>query len=170
MLCELFGIASSCYYASKQRKPDAQQSQLISRIKELFSMSRGSADSRSLVSILRSENINVVRFKVQKIMHDVGLVSKQPGSHKYKHAKSERPDIPSLLKREFSVAAPNRVWCGDITYIWLGSKWCYLSVVLNLFSRRVVGWPFSRCLPSYPACRELHIWSKKGQHSFRKIT
>jgi len=73
MLCELFSIASSCYYASKQRSPDAHRVRLISRIKELFNMSRGSAGSRSLVSLLRFENINVGRFKVQKIMHEAGL-------------------------------------------------------------------------------------------------
>ncbi|WP_216604970.1 DDE-type integrase/transposase/recombinase [Vibrio chagasii] len=127
-------------------------------------MNRGSADSRSRVSILRFENINVGRFEVQKIMHDVGLVSKQSGSHKYKHAKSERPDIPSLLKREFSVAAPNRVWCGDITYIWLGSKWCYLSVVLNLFSRRVVGWSLSDKPDADLAYRALEMaWEQRGR-------
>ncbi|MDK9757380.1 IS3 family transposase, partial [Vibrio sp. D173a] len=86
MLCELFSVASSCYYASKQRKPDVQRIRLISRIKELFSMSRGSAGSRSLVSMLRSENINVGRFKVQKIMHEAGLVSKQPGSRRFPRA------------------------------------------------------------------------------------
>ncbi|MFV8449445.1 IS3 family transposase [Vibrio campbellii] len=164
MLCELFGIASSCYYASKQRKPDAQRIRLISRIKELFKLSRGSAGSRSLVSMLRSENINVGRFKVQKIMHDADLVSKQPGSHKYKHAKSERPDIPNLLKREFSVAAPNRVWCGDITYIWSGSKWCYLAVVLDLFSRRVVGWSLSDRPDADLVCRALEMaWEQRGR-------
>ncbi|NOH25227.1 IS3 family transposase [Vibrio europaeus] len=164
MLCELFGIASSCYYASKQRKPDAQRIRLISRIKELFNLSRGSAGSRSLVSMLRSENINVGRFKVQKIMHDADLVSKQPGSHKYKHAKSERPDIPNLLNREFSVAAPNRVWCGDITYIWSGSKWCYLAVVLDLFSRRVVGWSLSDKPDADLACRALEMaWEQRGR-------
>ena len=164
MLCELFSVASSCYYASKQRKPDVQRIRLISRIKELFSMSRGSAGSRSLVSMLRSENINVGRFKVQKIMHEAGLVSKQPGSHKYKHAKSERPDIPHLLKREFLVAAPNRVWCGDITYIWSGSKWCYLAVVLDLFSRRVVGWSLSDKPDADLACRALEMaWEQRGR-------
>ena len=85
-------------------------------------MSRGSAGSRTLVSMLRSENIEIGRFKVRKIMQEAKLVSKQPGFHQYKHAKSERPDIPNLLKREFSVTTPNRVWCGDITYCVLGAQ------------------------------------------------
>ncbi len=102
-------------------------------------MSRGAAGSRTLVSMSRSEGFEVGRFKVRKLMQEAGMMSKQPGSHRYKQAKLERPDIPNLLKREFSVVAPNEVWCGDITYIWSGSKWSYLAVVLDLFSRRVVG-------------------------------
>ncbi len=76
-------------------------------------------------------------------MQEASLMSKQPGSHRYRQAKSEWLDPPNLLKREFSVVALNRVWCGDITYIWSGSKWSYLAMVLDLFSRRVVGWSLS---------------------------
>ncbi|EMH2897006.1 IS3 family transposase, partial [Vibrio parahaemolyticus] len=82
-------MASSCYYEFKQRKPDANRIRLASRIKELFNMSRGAAGSRALVSMLRSENIDIGRFKVRKIMQEAGLMSKQPGSHRYKQAKSE---------------------------------------------------------------------------------
>lgn len=60
--------------------------------------------------MLRSEKIEIGRFKVRKIMQEAGLMSKQPGSHRYKHAKSERLDIANLLDREFSVTASNRVW------------------------------------------------------------
>ncbi|SEG19357.1 putative transposase [Vibrio hangzhouensis] len=70
--------------------------------------------------MLQSEGFEVERFKVRKLMQEAELISKQPGSHRYKQAKSERPDIPNLLKREFSVATPNEVWCGDINYIWSG--------------------------------------------------
>ena len=65
-------------------------------------------------------------------MRELGLVSKQPGSHAYKRATVERLDIPNTLNREFDVPAPNLVWCGDITYIWALGKWHYLAVVLDL--------------------------------------
>nr|WP_321460891.1 IS3 family transposase [uncultured Vibrio sp.] len=164
MLCVLFNVASSCYYEFKQRKPDANRIRLSSRIKELFNMSRGAAGSRALVSMLRSENIDIGRFKVRKIMQEAGLMSKQPGSHRYKQAKSERLEIPNLLKREFSVVAPNRVWCGDITYIWSGSKWSYLAVVLDLFSRRVVGWSLSDKPDAELASKALDMaWEQRGR-------
>lgn len=70
-------------------------------------------------------------------------MSKRPSAHRYKQNKSERLGIPNLLKREFSVVAPNRVWCGDITYIRSGSNWSYLAVMLNLFRQSIVGWSLS---------------------------
>ncbi len=76
-------------------------------------------------------------------MRELKLISKQPGSHAYTQATVERPDIPNSLNREFDVPAPNKVWCGDITYIWAQGKWHYLAVVLDLCTRRVVGWTLS---------------------------
>ena len=76
-------------------------------------------------------------------MKEAGLASKQPGAHAYKVARAERPDIPNLLAREFAVPQPNQVWCGDITYVWAGGRWQYLAVVLDLHTRRVVGWSMS---------------------------
>lgn len=93
-------------------------------------MTRGFAGSRTLVSMLSEEGIKAGRFKVRQIMRKADLMSKQPGSHRYRHAKVERLDILNLLLHEFSVSTPNRVWCGDITYIWSGSKWTYLADAL----------------------------------------
>ena len=76
-------------------------------------------------------------------MAEIGLICKQPGPHAYKRATVERPDIPNILDRQFDVVNANQVWCGDITYIWVGTHWSYLAVVLDLFARRVVGWVLS---------------------------
>ncbi|BBM00792.1 hypothetical protein GL2_08660 [Microbulbifer sp. GL-2] len=63
--------------------------------------------------------------------------------HKYKKATVERPDIPNALNREFNVEKPNTVWCGDIMYVWAGSRSCYLVTVIDLYARRIVGWAIS---------------------------
>ncbi len=55
----------------------------------------------------------------------------------------ERPDIPNVLDRGFTVASPNKVWCSDITYVWAEGRWQYLAAVIDLCARRVVGWAFS---------------------------
>jgi len=145
LLCSVFELPRSCYYAylARRRRIDVRRVSLRSRINELFSQSRSSAGSRSIVAMLKDEGTEVGRFKVRGLMKEQGLISKQPGSHAYKKSTVERPDIPNTLDRQFTVAAPNRVWCGDITYIWAQGKWSYLAVVLDLYSRRVVGWAMS---------------------------
>ena len=95
------------------------------------------------MAMMQDDGEQIGRFKVRSLMRELELVSKQPGSHAYKKATVERPDIPNILNREFDVPAPNHVWCGDITYIWAQGKWQYLAVVLDLFARRVVGWALS---------------------------
>ena len=94
--------------------------------------------------MLADDDIVAGRFKIRRIMRELRLVSKQPGSHKYKTATVERPDIPNLLNRQFDVDEADQVWCGDITYIWAGGRWHYLAVVLDLYARRVIGWAMSR--------------------------
>ena len=145
LLCSVFELPRSCYYAylARRRRIDVRRVSLRSCINELFSQSRSSAGSRSIVAMLKDEGTEVGRFKVRGLMKEQGLISKQPGSHAYKKSTVERPDIPNTLDRQFTVAAPNRVWCGDITYIWAQGKWSYLAVVLDLYSRRVVGWAMS---------------------------
>lgn len=68
---------------------------------------------------------------------------KQPGSHAYKQATVEQPDIPNWLSHEFTTERSNQVCCGDITYIWGQGRWIYLAAVLDLHTRRVIGWPLS---------------------------
>jgi len=73
----------------------------------------------------------------------LGLKSCQPSGPKYKKANNEHLAVPNKLNREFDVQKPNQVWCGDVTYIWVGSRWAYLAVVLDLFSRKPIGWAMS---------------------------
>jgi putative transposase len=99
--------------------------------------------SRSIKLMLQDEGEKIGRFKVRSLMRELSLVSKQLGTHAYKRATMERPDIPNVLNRALDVNAPNQVWCGDITYIWAQGKWHYLAVVLDLYARHVVGWALS---------------------------
>ena len=120
-----------------------ERMQQRSELHRLFTASRDSAGSRALMSMMRELGYQIGRFKVRNLMREAGLASKQPSTHRYKVARSERPDIPNLLAREFDVPQPNQVWCGDITYVWTSARWHYLAVVLDLHTRRVVGWAMS---------------------------
>ncbi|MDN4547002.1 IS3 family transposase [Pseudomonas sp. C32] len=144
-LCAVFDVARLCYNAHRLRRrtSDVELLRLRSRVNELFTQSRSAAGSRSIVSMMQEDGEQIGRFKVRGLMRELELVSKQPGSHAYKQATVERPDIPNILNREFDVPAPNQVWCGDITYIWAQGEWRYLAVVMDLYARRVVGWALS---------------------------
>ncbi len=141
MVCSAFDVARSCYYVHRlrRRRVDARRVALRSQVNQLFSQSRGSAGSRSILGMLREEGVTIGRFRVRRLMRELGLVSKQPGSHAYKQATVERPDIPNRLNREFATEHPNQVWCGDITYVWAQGRWHYLAAVLDL----LIGWAFS---------------------------
>ncbi|PRD30520.1 UNVERIFIED_CONTAM: insO2 [Trichonephila clavipes] len=145
LVCAVFDVPRSCLYAHRERaqRVDRKRMALRSRVHELFVESRSSAGSRSIMGMMREQGTVIGRFKVSRLMEELGLICKQPGGHAYKQATVERIDIPNRLNRQFVVDAPNQVWCGDITYVWAEGRWHYLAAVLDLFTRRVVGWAFS---------------------------
>jgi putative transposase len=145
LICTAFDVPTSSYYDYRKRSQtiDVERLTLRSIVKQLFRSTRNAAGSRTLVGMMRELGHAVGRFKVRRLMKEAALISKQPGSHAYKVSDVERPDIPNHLDREFEVNAPNTVWCGDVTYIWAESRWHYLAVVIDLYSRRVVGWSLS---------------------------
>lgn len=101
MICDVFEVPRSSFYDFKQSKKviNKQEIELRAKVNELFKLSRSSAGSRSLAMMLGEDDFNIGRFKVRRIMKDMHLISKQPGSHAYKKATVERPDIPNLLDR-----------------------------------------------------------------------
>ncbi len=144
-VCQTFGVKRSSYYDYCKRKDyiDTEREALKARVDDTFRESRSSAGARTIKAMLAEDGITLGRFLIGRLMSEMGLVCKQPGPHKYKQATVERPDIPNRLNREFTVESPDQVWCGDITYIWAGSRWVYLAVVIDLYARRVVGWALS---------------------------
>ncbi|MBY4679139.1 IS3 family transposase [Marinobacterium arenosum] len=166
LVCSVFDVSPSCFYAYRKRQDriDGDQVLLRSEVRRLFTASRASAGSRTLAKLMRDEGHQVGRFKIRQLMKELGLICKQPGAHAYRAATSERPDIPNRLNRNFDVEAPNRVWCSDITYIWAGNRWCYLAAVIDLYSRRLVGWALSKAADSELVINALNMaWEARGR-------
>lgn len=90
-------------------------------------------------------------------MKTLDLVSKQQKTHRYRIANEESVVAANHLARQFTVERPNQVWCGDVTYVWTGATWFYLAVVLDLYTRRVVGWAFSGSPDSELAAEALQM-------------
>lgn len=144
-LCEVFGIHRSSYRAwrGRDKAPSAVEQALRDKITEVHTASNGSAGARSIASMVRQAGTPLSRYRAGRRMKQLGLVSTQPPSHSYKKAEQPHLDIPNLLDRQFDVKAPNKVWTGDITYLWSGERWAYLAVVIDLFGRKPVGWALS---------------------------
>ena len=138
MVCNAFDISRSSYYEYRQRRKhvDVERLALKAQVNRLFTKSRSSAGSRTIKGMLNDDGVVIGRFKVRRLMSELGLICKQPGPHAYKQATVERPDIPNHLARELTVDRPNQTWCGDITYVWSGQRWSYLAVGLDLYDRR----------------------------------
>jgi putative transposase len=144
-LCQVFGVHRSSYRAwrDRDRTPCEAGQELQEQVIEAHEASKGSAGARTIASMVTQAGIPLSRYRASRRMKQLGLVSTQPPSHVYKKADQPHLDIPNLLDREFDVEEPNQVWTGDITYLWTGARWAYLAVVIDLFSRKPVGWAIS---------------------------
>lgn len=145
MVCRAFGVKRSSYYDYQRRKGrvNTEREWLKKKVNSAFRESRSSAGTRTIKGMLADDGIDIGRFLIGRLMTELGLVSKQPGPHRYKQVSVEHLDIPNTLNRQFDAERPNQVWCGDITYIWAGHRWVYLAVVIDLYARSVVGFAIS---------------------------
>jgi putative transposase len=145
-LCELTGVARSSYYAWKTRRADVDVEREKRRllVKEIHDETRGTYGSRRMSQELKRRGFDVGRHQARSLMRESNLEVEWPKArHRYSASTTESVIAPNVLNREFKVEKPNCVWAGDITYIQTLEGWLYLAVVIDLFSRRVVGWGFS---------------------------
>lgn len=144
-LCQTFSVHRSSYRAwiSRSQTPCAEKAKALAMVKEIHSQSNGSAGARTIATISTARGVSLSRYRAARLMTQLNLVSCQLPGHKYKKVTRAHIAIPNHLAREFNVDKPNHVWCGDVTYIWSGNRWSYLAIVLDLFSRKPIGWAMS---------------------------
>lgn len=114
---------------------------LITEVKALAAMSQHSYGSRQMSKNLQNNGYSVGRYKARSLMRKANVQSKQ--RRRYRITTDSRHTLPvaeNVLNREFTVATPNCAWVTDITYLWTLEGWVYVAAVLDLFSRRIVGW------------------------------
>jgi len=144
MMCRLLEVSESGYYAWAAR-PESNRARsdraLAVEVRAEFARSKGRYGSPRMQRALRSSHPNLGRRRTAKIMRREGLVVRpRRGRPKTTDSKHTRRIAPNLLKRNFTTTAANEAWVGDITYIATFSGRMYLAVLLDLFSRKVVGW------------------------------
>lgn len=145
LMCSVFQIHRSSYYSweSKPRQLIPAKVQERIAVKAIHRESNGSAGARTISTIAEQRGFCISRYRAGRMMKALGLESNQPPSHNYKKVEQPHLAIPNTLNRAFDVNQPNTIWCGDVTYIWTGTRWAYLAIVLDLFSRKPIGWALS---------------------------
>lgn len=161
MLCRALEVSRSGYYAWLAATPSQRQQmneRLLLEIRAVHTEHRERYGSPRIHRELAAQGRHVSRKRVARLMRENGLRGRP--RRRFRRTTDSRhrlPIAPNLLEREFRVGAPNRAWVGDITYVWTAEGWSYLAVLLDLFSRRVVGWAIGRSLDRELALRALRM-------------
>jgi transposase InsO family protein len=156
LMCRVLSVSPSGYYAWRSRKPSNRaqaREALDAKVKETFAARKGRDGSPRL-----SRRLGVGRRQVAESLRRQGLRAK--AAKKFKAPTNSNHSLPvaeNLLQQDFTAQRPNQVWVGDITYIDTDEGWLYLAVVLDLFSRKVVGWSMSDRMTATLVCDALRM-------------
>jgi putative transposase len=147
LMCQVLGVSRSGFYAWLARPQSTRERsdrQLAVQVAAVHERSRKRYGSPRIHAELRAKGVRVGKKRVARLMRENGLQAR--GKRRFRRttdSKHSHPIAPNLLAREFEVDAPDRVWVTDVTAIWTLEGWLYLAAILDLFSRRVVGWATS---------------------------
>ncbi|WP_235940048.1 IS3 family transposase [Occultella kanbiaonis] len=143
-MCEELGVSVSGYYKWRKKPVSAHaqaDSMLSALIRQLHTSLAGNPGVRRIHAGLAAAGHRVGRKRVHRLMQTLGLQGRHPKSFKRTTVHGDAPvPAPDLIARDFTAAAPNQKWCGDITYVKTWNGWAYLATVIDLHSRKVVGW------------------------------
>jgi putative transposase len=148
LTCQVLGVSPSGYHARKAREVDTHRARrrisndaLLVHIKAVHAESKGEYGWPRVWKKLLAQGVRVSKDRVQRLMKLHGIKAKTKRRFKATTDSNHNlPVAPDLLQRDFSPACPDQVWSTDITYLWTDEGWLYLTVILDLFSRQVVGW------------------------------
>jgi len=147
-MCKVLEVSRSGYYnylKSRKKTNGAELVELISLVKEIHRESKKAYGSRRMSKGLRQKGYDTGRYRARTLMKMAKVSVKR--KKRYKVTTDSRhgyPVAPNLLNRQFDVAKPDRVWVSDITYLWTKEGWLYLAVVMDLYSRKIVGWSMDK--------------------------
>ena len=158
--CQVLAVSRSGYYAAQRRRggKEAKMCPVGVRLQAAFARSGRCYGSRRLQAALRGEGIELGRYRVRGLMRAHGL--RATWKRKFIHTTDSRHNLPTaanVLDRQFEPAAPNQAWVSDITYLRTRAGWLYLAAVMDLFSRKIVGWAMAPTMPAELVCSALQM-------------
>jgi transposase InsO family protein len=159
VMCRVLRVARSGFYAWARREPsvrDRQDRVALVRIRAVYRRHCGRYGSPRIHRELNTGPDAIGRHRIARLMRLDGLTARQKRRFRIaQHAQLNRRHARNRVRREFSVAQPNRIWLGDITYLRAADGWLFLSCFLDLHSRRVVGWTLDDKLDARATCDAL---------------
>ncbi len=162
--CRVLGVSRSGFYEARRLSAKPVLCKASVHLKAAFTASHQSYGSRRLVTAMATQGIQIGRHKTRRLMRQAGL--KPVWKRKFVHTTDSKHDMPiaaNILNRQFNPVAPNVAYVTDITYIRTGSGWLYLATVLDLFSRKVVGWAMAPSMPAELVCDALRMAIQQRQ-------
>lgn len=146
-MCVLLNVSVSGYYAWRSRGASRRQLDdmvLLAHIRSQFELSNETYGSPRMHAELCEEGVSAGRHRVARLMRDNGLKALQKRRwKKTTDSQHSGPVAPNLLDQDFTCDGPDQKWGSDISYVWTAEGWLYLAIVLDFFSRRIVGWAVS---------------------------
>ena len=160
-LSRTFGMSRSGIYSARQRSltPKVPLCAQALSLQALFAASGATYGSRRLRAALERQGVAIGRYKVRTLMRLYGLLRAR-WKRKFTHTTDSKHQLPvaeNVLNRQFQPEQANRAWVGDITYVRTASGWLYLAMILDLFSRKVVGWAMAPHMQSTLVCDALRM-------------
>ncbi len=145
IMCRVLGVSASGYYGWRGRAPSARTTEnvaLLANVRRIQIRHHGRYGSPSMHAALRAEGHGCSRGRVERLMRHYGI--RALAGRRFRPCTTDSrhylPIAPNLLAQRFTASAPNRIWLADITYIATGEGWLYLAAVLDLATRKIVGW------------------------------
>ena len=167
-ICRELQVAPSSYYAARQRPRSARgvrDEALKVKLRHVHAAEFGVYGARKLWRQLQREGIGVARCTVERLMRELGLAGVVRGKPKRTTVPDESAPRPAdLVERDFRAPSPNRLWVADLTYVRTWSGFVYVAFIIDVYSRRIVGWQISRSLRAELALDALEqaLWTRDG--------
>ena len=167
-MCRVVGVKRNCFYSFQKRQSerpeDPLHGEMLEWVQDIATSSGNTYGERRMKAALNAAGYPVTRRKASKLMKEAGV--KVRSRKKYKvttDSGHKQPVFENILDRNFDVKQPDQAYVGDITYIWTQEGWLYLAVVIDLFSRKIVGWSMGSRMKAQLVCDALQmaIWQRK---------
>lgn len=169
-MCHVLGVKSNNYYSYQKRNLDKQvdptHEEMLDWVRDIAKFSDNTYGERRIQKVLNALSYPVSRQKTAKLMKEAGVWVRYKKKYKVTtNSDHNKPVYGNELKQDFNVKAPNQAWVQDISYIWTSEGWLYLAIVIDLYSRKVVGWSMGSRMKAQLVCDALTmaIWQRQPE-------